>query len=49
MQIRVSYVLVYDLPEPTPMIPVVTVHYTRTSDLFRPDRISADPRLFVSR
>ena len=33
MQIRVGFEMVYECPQPTPMIFNVHVHYTRVSDL----------------
>ena len=36
MQIRLGYELVYDCPQPTPMLLVLNVHYTRISDMVEP-------------
>jgi len=33
MQIGVGYELVYDCPQPTPMLLMLNVHYTRISDM----------------
>jgi len=43
MQIRVGYELQYDLPQPTPMILTLNVHYSRASDLMRPDYMLTVP------
>ena len=43
MQLRIGYDLVYNFPQPTPMILVVNVHYSRVSDLVVPDRLIAEP------
>lgn len=43
MQIRVGYDLRYLLPQPTPMILTLNVHYSRASDLVRPDLMLTDP------
>ena len=43
MKIRIRYELVYDCPQPTPMIFTLSVHYTRVSDLIIPDHLIADP------
>ncbi|MCB1964675.1 MAG: transglutaminase family protein [Candidatus Accumulibacter sp.] len=43
MKIRVGYELIYDCPQPTPMILVLSVHYTRVSDIIVPDHLIADP------
>ncbi len=45
MQIRVGYELIYDCPQPTPMILTLNVHYTRASDLVVPDYLTTDPSL----
>ena len=37
MQIRVGYELIYHCPQPTPMILTLNVHYSRVSDLVKPD------------
>jgi transglutaminase-like putative cysteine protease len=43
MQIRVGYDLRYAFPQPTPMILTLNVHYSRASDLVRPDLMLTDP------
>jgi transglutaminase-like putative cysteine protease len=43
MQIRVGYELIYDCPKPTPMIITLNIHYTRASDLVRPDYMITAP------
>ena len=43
MKIRLGYEIVYDCPQPTPMILALSVHYTRISDLIVPDHVLADP------
>ena len=43
MQIRVGYELQYELPQPTPMILTLNVHYSRASDLVWPDHMIAAP------
>ncbi|MGQ0618579.1 MAG: transglutaminase-like domain-containing protein [Panacagrimonas sp.] len=43
MQIRLGYDLVYQCPQPTPMIVTLNIHYTRASDLVRPDQMRTDP------
>jgi transglutaminase-like putative cysteine protease len=45
MQIRIGYDLVYDCPQPTPMVLMLTVHHTRAADLVVPDRLMSDPSL----
>ena len=48
MRIRIGYEMVYDCPQPTPMILTLNVHYTRTSDLEEPDRLATSPSLPMS-
>ncbi len=36
MQIRVGYEIIYDCPQPTPMILTLQIHFTRVSDLIVP-------------
>ena len=36
MQIRVGFEMVYDCPQPTPMILTLNIHYSRASDLVGP-------------
>jgi transglutaminase-like putative cysteine protease len=43
MQIRVGYDLIYECPQPTPMILTLNIHYTRASDIVTPDMITTDP------
>ncbi len=43
MKIRIGYELIYECPQPTPMILTLNVHYSRASDLIVPDHILADP------
>ncbi len=43
MQIRVGYELFYELAQPTPMILNLNVHYSRASDLVRPDHMITNP------
>jgi transglutaminase-like putative cysteine protease len=43
MRIRVGYELVYDCPQPTPMVLMLTIHHTRARDIVVPDRMIPDP------
>lgn len=43
MRMRLGCRLTFDLPAPTPMILLLNVHYTRASDLERPDLLTSDP------
>ncbi|NJN52578.1 MAG: transglutaminase family protein [Gammaproteobacteria bacterium] len=48
MQIRVGYELVYECPQPTPMILTLHIHYTRASDLVVADHVITRPALPIS-
>jgi transglutaminase-like putative cysteine protease len=43
MQIRVGYELIYECPQPTPMILTLNIHFTRVSDLVVADHIITSP------
>ncbi len=43
MQIRLGYELIYQCPQPTPMIVTLSIHYSRVSDLVRPDHLIVSP------
>lgn len=43
MKIRVGYELIYDFPQPTPMITVLGIHFTRASDIVVPDHLMTSP------
>jgi transglutaminase-like putative cysteine protease len=48
MQIRVGFEIVYDCPQPTPMILTLNVHFTRISDLVGRDDLVFDPPVPMS-
>ena len=48
MRIRVGYEMIYDFPQPTPMIMVLGVHFTRASDIIMPDHLTTDPSVLIS-
>jgi transglutaminase-like putative cysteine protease len=43
IQIRIGYELIYDCPQPTPMILMLNVHPTRADDLVLPDILTTNP------
>jgi transglutaminase-like putative cysteine protease len=45
MQIRLGYELIYDCPQPTPMLLMLNVHYTRVSDVVVPDHLVTSPSI----
>jgi transglutaminase-like putative cysteine protease len=48
MQIRVGYELLYDFPQPTPMLLMLNVHHTRAQDIVVPDVMTTDPAIPVT-
>jgi len=48
MQIRVGYELVYSCPQPTPMIVTLSIHYTRVSDIVKPDHLILTPSIPIT-
>ncbi|PKO81380.1 MAG: transglutaminase [Betaproteobacteria bacterium HGW-Betaproteobacteria-13] len=48
MKIRVGYELIYDCPQPTPMILSLNVHFSRASDLIIPDHLITEPSVPVT-
>jgi len=43
MQIRVGYELIYDCPQPTPMILMLNVHHSRAGDIVVADKMTTEP------
>ena len=43
MKLSVGFDIVYDCPKPTPMILTLSIHYSRVSDLLRPDALVINP------
>ena len=48
MQIAVGYELTYDLPQPTPMLLTVNIHYSRAPDLVEPDHLVTTPSVPIT-
>lgn len=48
MQIRAGFELIYECSQPTPMILMLNIHYTRASDLVVPDHLVTVPSLPIS-
>ena len=48
MRINVGYELVYQCPQPTPMILTLSVHYGRVSDVVYPDHLVTSPAVPVT-
>lgn len=47
MKIRVGFEMLYDFPQPTPMIVVLGTHFTRASDVLVPDFLTTDPAIEI--
>jgi len=45
MHVRVGYELLYDCPQPTPMILMLSIHHTHVSDIIVPDHLVTDPTI----
>jgi len=43
MNIRIGYEMVYECPQPTPMVLTLSLHYTRVSDVIVPDHLLLNP------
>ncbi len=48
MQIHVGFEMEYQCPGPTPMILTLSIHYSRASDLVRPDHLLTNPAVPVT-
>ena len=48
MKIRIGYDIAYECAQPTPMILMLNVHYSRVPDLEQPDHIVTDPVVPIS-
>ncbi len=49
MKIRVGFDIVYEFAAPTPMVLMLNVHPSRSSDLVKPDQLHVSPALPMSR
>ena len=48
LQIRVGFEMEYNCPSATPMILALSIHYSRSGDLVRPDHMFTSPAVAVS-
>jgi transglutaminase-like putative cysteine protease len=48
MQIRLGYELIYECPQPTPMLLTLNIHFSRVSDIVVPDHLITSPSTPVS-
>src|SRR5215831_11348289 len=47
IRIRVGYEMIYDFPQPTPMIMVLGTHFSRASDVEVPDFLTTSPSVTI--
>ena len=48
MRIRVGYELVYECPQPTPMLLTLNTHFSRAADIVVPDHIVTSPSVPIT-
>lgn len=48
MKIQVGYELVYQCPQPTPMVVTLSIHYSRVSDIIQADHLLLNPSVRVT-
>jgi transglutaminase-like putative cysteine protease len=48
IKIRIGYELIYEFPQPTPVIMVLGVHFTRASDVITPDFLTTTPSVPIT-
>ena len=44
MQIRVGYRMTYDFEQPTPLIAMLSIHYSRANDIVSPDTMTYEQK-----
>lgn len=48
MRLRIGYEMGYEFPQPTPVVVMLNVHYSRVSDLETPDNVRVSPSVPVA-
>jgi transglutaminase-like putative cysteine protease len=48
MRIRVGYELIYECPQPTPMLLTLNTHFSRVADIVMPDHIITSPSIPIT-
>jgi len=48
MKIRIGFEMIYDFPQPTPLIALVGTHFTRASDILVPDYLTISPSVLIT-
>jgi hypothetical protein len=47
MQLRVGYELIFECPQETPMVLMLTIHHSRAGDIVVPDRMLTEPHVVL--
>lgn len=47
MYIKVGYELIYDCPQPTPMLLMLNIHYSHAYEIVRPDHLVVSPAVLI--
>ena len=45
MRVRLGYELLYDCPQPTPVLLLLSIHHSHFSDIVLPDHLKSEPAL----
>jgi transglutaminase-like putative cysteine protease len=48
VEIKVGYELIYNCPQPTPMMLMLNIHFSRVSDIIIPDHLTTNPSVPLS-
>jgi len=48
LQLRTGFELLYNFPQPTPIILVVNIHHSRAADIIIPDRLMTEPAIPIT-
>ena len=48
MKLRVGFEMLYEFPQPTPMIMVLGTHFTRASDVIVPELVTSRPSVPIT-
>src|ERR1700727_3712593 len=48
MKIRVGFEMIYDFPQPAPIVTVLGTHCTRASDIIVPDHLTTSPSVPIT-
>lgn len=48
MKICIGFKIIYDFPQPTPLIAVVGTHFSRASDIIEPDYLTISPSVPIT-